>query len=286
MMAGEDTGDTWYVRARGRVLGPLSWAQLQALRERGQLARFDQVSRDRQSWAPADSLERLFPRGGSGGAFVAGTGARTISERPKRRPVQEPEPEPDGFLILDDDAGGSGPDLRTAGPASDEPTGWYYAEAGVPQGPVDYPDLRRLAKDGRIGPDTLYWRSGLEQWTSGSDLRELDRLWPFDDGNRGAATSATPPARGAGDEPGRPLAAPRREPLAIISVASNVFCGIGNLAAVVIGIVALVRIARSKEPVGGKGLAVVGLAVGAAGLVACALVYSRLFANGGENVGP
>ena len=31
-MAGEEGAETWYVRARGRTLGPLSWAQLQALR--------------------------------------------------------------------------------------------------------------------------------------------------------------------------------------------------------------------------------------------------------------
>src|SRR5262245_54063292 len=120
-MAGDDAAETWYVRARGRIQGPLSWAQLRALRERGQLARFDQVSRDRQSWAPADSLERLFPRTGAGGAFVPAAPAK--DRGPRRGPV----PEEVGFLILDDDdASVAVP--RRAGPVADEPVSWYYAE--------------------------------------------------------------------------------------------------------------------------------------------------------------
>src|SRR5262249_51852212 len=156
---GEDASATWYVRSRGRVLGPLSWDQLRALRERGQLARFDQVSQDRENWMAADRLEQLFPRRGAGGAFVSGMAPE--HKAPKRD--REPEPDPDGFLLLeDDDEGIPVADPRPAGPAAEEPARWYYAEAGVPEGPVDVSELKRLARDGRIGPATLYWRDGLE----------------------------------------------------------------------------------------------------------------------------
>ena len=261
----------------------MSWAQLQALRERGQLARFDQVSRDRQNWASADTLERLFPPSASGGAFVGGPGAKT------RGATRGPEPGSDsaGFLILEDDdavrpAAGAGVDLGTAGPAADEPTAWYYAEAGTPQGPVGYSELKRLAKDRRIGPGTLYWRGGLEQWTSGSDLPELNRLWP-DEGNPGAtSTGGAPPPREGDAGPGQAAAPSRVDPLAKISLALNALCGAGNLAAIVVGAMALRRIARSRGTMTGKRLAIAGVATGLAGLVSLALAYFWIFANGGE----
>src|SRR4051812_10864264 len=78
-MADAEASGGWYVRARGRVLGPLAWAQLQSLRDRGQLARFHEVSQDRQSWVGADSLAQLFPQveagrllGSSGSTHAAG----------------------------------------------------------------------------------------------------------------------------------------------------------------------------------------------------------------------
>jgi hypothetical protein len=268
-MAGEDVAESWYVRARGRILGPLSWAQLQALRERGQLARFDQVSRDRQNWVAADSLERLFPRGNSGGAFVAGSGARDPGSK------RGSEPESVGFLILGDEDGGSrGAELVTARPAADEPTGWYYADAGVPQGPVGYSELKRLAKDDRIGPATLYWRSGLEGWTSGSDLPELNRLWPFEGGSGGESGAVARRPRDRGVESGRTEQVPRVSPLAIIGLALNLFCVAGNLAAIIVGVVALRQVARSNGTLTGKALAVGAIALGIAGLLASALAYS------------
>jgi GYF domain 2 len=276
IMAGEDAGESWYVRARGRILGPLSWAQLQVLRERGQLARFDQVSRDRQNWTAADSLERLFPRGGSGGAFVAGPGARNPGSK------RGPEPESVDFLILgDEDGGGPVTDLGTAGPAAREATGWYYAEAGAPQGPVGYSDLKRLAKDGRIGPASLYWRSGLEQWTSGSDLPELNRLWPFEGASGGESRAATLPPRDRGVEPSGTDQVPRVSPLAIIGLALNLFCVAGNLAAIVVGALALRQVARSNGTLTGKALAVGAIALGLAGLLASALAYAWFSLNQG-----
>ena len=50
-----------FVRVRGKVLGPLTLAQLRALRDRGQLRRFHEVSADRLTWAPASTLTALFP---------------------------------------------------------------------------------------------------------------------------------------------------------------------------------------------------------------------------------
>lgn len=277
IMADEPAPETWFVRARGRILGPLTWPQLQALRERGQLARFDQVSRDRQGWMPADRLEALFPHAGAGGAFVAGQGAAP------RGQGRAPAHESGEFLVIGEETPGStaelrGVDLRAVAsePAAEEPTGWYYAEAGSPQGPIDYADLRRLAKENRIGPGTLYWRTGLETWIAGSDIPELNRLWPHDGPANPATTPAGPaPAQAARPEPSGPV-----PPLATVSLVSNLFCGIGNLAAVVVGAMALRQIARSNGTLGGRRQAVAGIALGVVGTILVALAFAWLTAGG------
>jgi hypothetical protein len=240
------------------------------LRQRGQVARFDQVSRDRQEWVAADSLERLFPRGGAGGAFVAGTAARKPgTNRPS-------DLESDEFLILDDEDGDGnapGPAAR-AGPSADEPAGWYYAEAGTPQGPVGYGELRRLARDGRIGPGTLYWRTGLEQWMTGSELPELSRLWPDEDARGASPRAATLPPRDRKAEPVGAGATPRIHPLAIASLALNLLCGVGNVAAIVAGVMALRQMARSGGTTTEKRLALGGIVLGVVGVIGSAMAFA------------
>src|SRR5262249_14235693 len=51
---------SWYVRTRGRTVGPFTWSQLESLRDRAQLARFHEVSQDRRSWVSAGTLSGLF----------------------------------------------------------------------------------------------------------------------------------------------------------------------------------------------------------------------------------
>jgi len=41
---------------------------------------------------------------------------------------------------------------------------WYYVENGQQRGPVSEEDLRALAQNGSIQPDTLVWRQGQASW--------------------------------------------------------------------------------------------------------------------------
>ena len=47
--------DEWYVRDRGRILGPFTAEQVKAMRARGQVQPFHELSRDRRTWQPADA---------------------------------------------------------------------------------------------------------------------------------------------------------------------------------------------------------------------------------------
>src|SRR5580704_25469 len=54
--------ENWFVRVRGRILGPFGLSQLHEMRERGQLQSFFEVSTDRVTWQTAGSVDGLFPQ--------------------------------------------------------------------------------------------------------------------------------------------------------------------------------------------------------------------------------
>lgn len=300
-MSSGEAAEGWYVRSRGRVHGPMSWDQLVAMRLRGQVARFDQLSRDGRTWDPADSVEELFPRSDTPGAFVPPPGERRRSASSSTGTgagsghKKGAAPEEVGFLILDDEPGSPGRRSSTQMPpsapasrgpaaiprpgAADDPPVWFYADAGMPQGPVPLSELKSLAGGGRITSDTLYWRAGLDQWTAGTILPELAALWRTESNDAPGTGAVTLPPRTRGDAPGPADPIPSLDPLATASLPLNLLCGLGNLAAVVAAAIALRRIGRSNGSLRGRGFALAGLAVGVIGTLASAFVLFRLFSR-------
>lgn len=308
-MSSGEAAEGWYVRSRGRIHGPMSWDQLVAMRLRGQVARFDQLSRDGRTWDPADSVDELFPRSGTPGAFVpppgerkkststgadtgTGTGAGAGSGRNKGA-----APEEVGFLILDDEPGSPGrgssapattgrrPAAIPRPGAADDPPAWFYADAGMPRGPVPLSELKDLAGAGRIHPDSLYWRAGLDQWTAGNALPELAALWrpEVKDGTGTGTGAVTLPPRSRTGAPGPDGPIPPLDPLATASLPLNLLCGLGNLAAIVAAVVALRRIGRSNGSLRGRGFALAGLAIGLVGTLASVFILIRIFGGQGAD---
>jgi hypothetical protein len=248
MSDGGTSGD-WYVRARGRILGPLTWEQLQSLRDRGRLARFHQVSQDCQTWVGADSLERLFPQ--------------AEERRPSRLSRSNVPAQGVGeFIVLgDDDAAPPG----STTPTAQESPGWFLARGGAYEGPLRLSELKLMAGRGEIGPETLLWTSGMDQWTPGSQIAEL----AFPARPAAAATGGTlPPGQGS-ETPREAMSSPPTSPLAFASLVLGLLWlgGIGSLAAIVLGGMAMHRIAHSNGTLSGKGLAIAGLGLGIAGIV-------------------
>ena len=138
-MAQESGG--WYVRARGRILGPFSWAQLESLRDRGQLAQFHEVSQDKRTWVHASTLSDLF-----GGR--SGSGQATEVDGPKN-----------------------------ASPSAHAAQGWFYKNAAGTPGPVSDEQIAALVRSGQILADTPIWREGFPCWLPLSDVPEFASLF-------------------------------------------------------------------------------------------------------------
>src|SRR5262249_55190011 len=136
-------------------------------------------------------------------------------------------------------------------------------------------ELQRLAARGEIGSDTLVWKGGMEDWTPGFLVPELDFPAP-------EAAPVAGPGRSTG--PGRGMAsprhpAPRTSPLAFAALGLGLLwlCGIGSLAAIVVSALALRQINRAQGTLTGKGLAVAGLVLGIVGVILT--VFAAAFAG-------
>ncbi|MGE3819805.1 MAG: DUF4339 domain-containing protein [Isosphaeraceae bacterium] len=130
------TEPSYYVRDRGRVTGPYSFAALQQLVKRSSISRITRVSTDPadpMSWVAADSIPDLF--------------------RGRRRgdPVPDRDPNP-----------------------IEEPAHWHYVSNGLDTaGPVTASSLKALFQSGQAPADTLVWRDGFDSWQSAATIPEL-----------------------------------------------------------------------------------------------------------------
>jgi S1-C subfamily serine protease len=135
----EGSGD-WYMRARGRVLGPFTRTQLESMRDRGQLSQFHEVSQDKRMWVSASTVEGLF------------------GSNPASLPIRE-------------DFGPANAQPSTA-PRQD----WFYTERENTHGPTSGEQILALLRNGRIRADTPIWREGLPCWIALQDVPEFAHL--------------------------------------------------------------------------------------------------------------
>lgn len=256
----------WYVRSRGRVLGPFPFAQLETLKQQGRLAKFDDVSTDRKTWVRASSLPELFPPPAPPPEPVA-TSAWAEAAQPVE-PV---------FLVAGD------PTVPASG--DEEPAAWYYMKGEKGEtGPVLLSELVRLARVGAIRGETLVWHSDLTAWTPARSVPAL-----------GLPAADTPAAVPVAAAPGGyslclagfilgilglvagtlsiltsvlvSAAARNREILAIVFLGLVVSWGISSLLAVILSPVGMARASKAGAERRGFGLGLTGMVLGILGLV-------------------
>jgi hypothetical protein len=67
------------------------------------------------------------------------------------------------------------------------PVEWYYAQGDKQQGPVSPAEVKSLADAGKLLPDDLVWREGMEEWIPARKVKGLF------DADEAAAAKAAPP---------------------------------------------------------------------------------------------
>jgi TM2 domain-containing membrane protein YozV len=150
--------ETYYIRVRGRVQGPMDVDRLKELASKGQLSRSHELSVDSKNWNPAGNMTEVFER---------------------VRPSKPKEPEVEskaGGTMPPAPAGGIVPQ-GTANPYA--PTGvgmakeWHYTINGAQMGPVAASEIIELIRHKSLIRDDLVWKNGMPQWTPAAYLPEF-----------------------------------------------------------------------------------------------------------------
>lgn len=55
-------------------------------------------------------------------------------------------------------------------------TAWWYAEKEKKSGPLDVEELKQLLQSGKINPNTMLWREGMDTWQPFAEIDELQML--------------------------------------------------------------------------------------------------------------
>lgn len=218
----------YYLRSRGKVLGPFPLERLQTMKSRGQIGRTHQVSTDRQTWVAAGSLPELF----------AGPPAANDFE-----PFEQEAANPAAAPATASYEPSGGPSTPTAA--------WFYHVRGQQFGPASASELRELLSGGELGPGDMVWREGMESWAAIQDVPEL--------------RPRTAIASGAGAFDGVPSTSGLAVASLVLGIISLVIPCVGivtGLLATIFGGISLGQISRSRGRLAGRGMAITGLVTG------------------------
>jgi len=240
--------DQYYIRSRGKVQGPFTAEALRTLGKRRKFGRSFQVSTDQLNWAPATEYPDLLPK--------------PRERKVRAKPVEEPVPQ--SGADQSEDAQANSPALQqaevkqSAVPASvaAADSQWYYALDDQPLGPVSFEELRILAEHGKLTDEHFVWSDGLDDWVEAERVPGLlsPAAEPEDDSARPQGTTSA----GSGAA---------LSPLAVASLilgllGTNFLFGIGSVAAVICGHLALIQIRSSGNALSGRRMAIAGLVLG------------------------
>ena len=242
----------YFIRVRGKVLGPFTLEKLKALRARGQFSRIHEVSTDRQQWQPASTLDAML-------GLPHPVAAVAESERASAQ-------------ISDQKAQSSGA-AATPIPGAN----WYYNVLGEQRGPVSIMELRSMTSMGKLRPDDFVWKDSMSDWLPISQVPELQ---PSAQSVMGSPNSAFP--QGAAGSMGDGIhhisgLAVASLILGILGLISPCIGLLFSLMSVIFGATALKAIGKSRVNLGGRGMALSGLVMGTIGLALWGLFFLYYF---------
>ena len=126
--------DSYFVRYRGRTVGPYTLLQSQQMARKGQLARTSEISTDNSNWSQASNYSEVF-------------------ERPR-----------DPISIEQAPAGPPDPGMDSL---------WYYALNGEQKGPTSNENILAMVRAGSLTGTDRVWKEGLDNWVQVSDIGEF-----------------------------------------------------------------------------------------------------------------
>ncbi len=138
--------DSYYIRIRGEVKGPLSREQIVSQIRKKRLGRHHELSADAIHWERAGEIAGLF----------------------EPAAVPKEETQQNAYSGSVDDAAAT-----VSAPAAGTDAGWYYAKGRNNIGPVTADELRAMLATSRLLGTDRVWHNTLEDWTPAHDLPQF-----------------------------------------------------------------------------------------------------------------
>ncbi len=145
-----DPNERYYVRFKGRVLGPLTREKTLELAKRGQITKQHELSPDGVAWKQAHEFPNFF------------ASERAVANQTAVREKQQEASAPEA-------------------PTEE----WYAHFNNSNQGPVDIKGMKNWIALGKVNKETMIWRPGMLEWQSA----ELIRAEWFGESNAGMSNS-------------------------------------------------------------------------------------------------
>ena len=149
--------EQYYVKIRGRVLGPLSPERLAQMAKQGQLSRIHMISEDGSSWQKAAEYPQFFQ---SDQQARAASNAQNSAADPEPQQAVAAEPEPQATAAT----------ASASAPSQEE---WHYAVNEQSFGPVPKGTLLKLIGAGKVSKSDMVWKSGMDDWQPVSAMPEF-----------------------------------------------------------------------------------------------------------------
>lgn len=144
--------DSFYIRIRGEVKGPLSREQIVSQIRKKRLGRHHELSVDAVHWERAGDIPGLFD------ATVV---------------LREEQPAVAAAVASVEAADSSGTASAAGATVGGLNADWYYAKGRNNIGPVTADELRAMLATGRLLGSDRVWHSSLEDWTPAQDLPQF-----------------------------------------------------------------------------------------------------------------
>lgn len=145
--------DTYWVRYKGRSIGPYTLDKIRLMVRKGQVGRAHEVATDGASWVPAASFPEIFEPAAApavSAPFEPISQAIAHTFEPSQTPIA---------------SSGAGPPAEIAN--------WYCALGGVQQGPMPRSHLLGMIRTGQLTGGDLVFRSGMGDWVTAAEAPEL-----------------------------------------------------------------------------------------------------------------
>ncbi|MDB4766523.1 DUF4339 domain-containing protein [bacterium] len=147
----------YYIKIRGRVLGPVDAKRLVQMIRDGSVSRIHKLSTDGKNWRSASEFPKFFEA-------AAQSGKRRAEARPAAKPPTEQQagrPQKNRDLA---------PDLE------DDSEEWYYGINGQSTGPVSKSTLRELLSSGQLSQEDMLWKKGMGDWQRARTFNEFGAM--------------------------------------------------------------------------------------------------------------